>query len=257
MGTSQGSRRSRRKGWRLTPPCFTPAGSADRDLRRIRAVLKAFFAGLLVLHKVGCEALSHRICVKIRAFQGSVPRIFGMKIIMQEGEFEMEEKTVGVRKTVLLDEELVRRCEVLYGEAKVNSFSQFVKQALQMYIDYLIGLNHSPFISEELKQAIRDEVRPLASRLSKGLYRYAIELDMICQIIAYMEAEFPPGFLEIIRGKANERVAKMRGNIDVERLVMDRRNKTLVEQQMLWQQPSEEYLELREKSLKEMYQDGE
>lgn len=169
----------------------------------------------------------------------------------------MEEKTVGVRKTVLLDEELVRRCEVLYGEAKVNSFSQFVKQALQMYIDYLIGLNHSPFISEELKQAIRDEVRPLASRLSKGLYRYAIELDMICQIIAYMEAEFPPGFLEIIRGKANERVAKMRGNIDVERLVMDRRNKTLVEQQMLWQQPSEEYLELREKSLKEMYQDGE
>ena len=47
----------------------------------------------------------------------------------------MNETNNAVRKTVYLDEELTKRCEILFGEADVSSFSQFVTKALETYID--------------------------------------------------------------------------------------------------------------------------
>lgn len=133
----------------------------------------------------------------------------------------MKETNNAVRKTVYLDEELTKRCEILFGEADVSSFSQFVTKALETYIDRLICENHSPFITKELTQAIKDEVRPMASRLSKGLYRYAIILDMLCQIVAYQDTDWSESELEYVRRQANVRVAKMRGDIDLKKLLDD------------------------------------
>lgn len=133
----------------------------------------------------------------------------------------MNETNNAVRKTVYLDEELTKRCEILFGEADVSSFSQFVTKALETYIDRLISENHSPFITDELSKAIQDEVRPIASRLSKGLYRYAVILDMLCQIIAYQDTEWSEYELEYVRRQANARVAKMRGCIDLKKLLDD------------------------------------
>lgn len=133
----------------------------------------------------------------------------------------MNENKNAVRKTVYMDEELERRCEILFGEAGAKSFSDFVSKALEFYIDKLITGAHSKLLTEELSQAIRDEVRPIASRLSKGLYRYAVILDMLCQIIAYQDTQWSPDDLELLRRFANVRVAKMRGKIDLEALLND------------------------------------
>lgn len=134
---------------------------------------------------------------------------------------KMNETNNAVRKTVYLDEELTKRCEILFGEADVSSFSQFVTKALETYIDRLICENHSPFITEELVKAIQDEVRPIASRMSKGLYRYAVIIDMLCQIIAYQDTEWSPHELEYVRKQANVRMAKTRGNINLKELLDD------------------------------------
>lgn len=126
-----------------------------------------------------------------------------------------------VRTTVYLDEETLLRCKILFGEAKVDSVSAFIRKALDCYIDYLITDKPHPFISEELIKAIRDEVRPIASRLSKGLYRYAVVLDMLCQIIAYQDTPWSEQELEIARKFANKRIAKSRGAIDIKALLDD------------------------------------
>lgn len=88
----------------------------------------------------------------------------------------------------------------------------------------MICENHSPFITEELSKAIQDEVRPIASRMSKGLYRYAVILDMLCQIVAYQDTEWSPDELEFVRKQANVRMAKTRGNIDLKKLLDDNWN---------------------------------
>ena len=90
----------------------------------------------------------------------------------------------------------------------------------------LIG-NHGPELTEALRKALAEEVKPIAARLSKALYRYAIELDMLTQIVAY--AEIPFDALDDIRREARLRVAQQRGRIDVNALLQEERTKQLLE----------------------------
>ena len=95
-----------------------------------------------------------------------------------------------LRTSIYTDEETLTRCRVLFGEAGVTSFSQFVKKAIDCYIERLVAENHSAFLAKEIRQAVRNELRPITARLSKGLYRYAVLLDMLCQIIAYKDTDW-------------------------------------------------------------------
>ena len=131
----------------------------------------------------------------------------------------MEGQKKPVRTTVYLDEETLHRCRVLFGEAQTDNFSAFVRKALDCYITHLISDQSSFFFSEELTKVIRDEVRPIATRLSKGLYRYAVLIDMLCQIIAYQDTEWSEKELEYVRKFANVRMAKLKGRIDLQALM--------------------------------------
>lgn len=133
----------------------------------------------------------------------------------------MEDKREVIRKTVSLDKELVSTCEALYGEAGVDNFTQFAASALQMCTEHLLGKKETPFLSREIRKTIKDEVRPIATRLSKGLYRYAVLLDMMCQIAACLNFSGDTSILEEFRRNANVRVAKMRGQIDIQSIVDD------------------------------------
>ena len=133
----------------------------------------------------------------------------------------MKEKREVIRKTISLDKELLSTCEVLYGEAGVDNFTQFAANALQMYTEYLLSQKQRPLLAREVRKALKDEVRPIASRLSKGLYRYAILLDMMCQIAAYLNFSGDTSILEKFRRDANIRVARTRGHIDIKSIIDD------------------------------------
>lgn len=138
-----------------------------------------------------------------------------------------EKKTTNaVRTSIYLDEELLRKAEILYSEADVTSFSQFVRKAVESYIDQLILGLHSPRLTESIRKALAEEVQPIAVRLSKALYRYAIELDMMTQVLAY--AEIPYNAMDDIRREANARVARMRGVIDLNALFHDEHYKQIL-----------------------------
>ena len=133
----------------------------------------------------------------------------------------MKEKREVIRKTISLDKELLSACEVLYGEAGVDNFTQFTVNALQIYTDSLLSQKQRPLLAREVRKALKDEVRSIASRLSKGLYRYAILLDMMCQIAACLNFSGDTSILEKFRKNANIRVAEMRGQIDIKSIIDD------------------------------------
>lgn len=133
----------------------------------------------------------------------------------------MKEQREIIRKTISLDKELISTCEVLYGEAGVDNFTQFAASALQLYTESLLSQKQHPLLAKEVRKALKDEVRPIASRLSKGLYRYAILLDMMCQIASYLNFSGDTSILEKFRKNANVRVARMRGQIDIKSIIDD------------------------------------
>ena len=125
----------------------------------------------------------------------------------------MEKTNESVRKTVYLEEKLVKRAEILFGEAEVESFSAFVTKAIEAYITKLVIDKNGDLLSEEIRKAIKNELGPINTRVSKGLYRYAVELDTIVQILAEVYG-FNPKFVEGYRKKAEGHVYKLKGKID-------------------------------------------
>lgn len=132
-----------------------------------------------------------------------------------------EYKNECTRKTIYISEELVKKAEILFGSAGVDSFSSFAVKAIEHYINAIVMENTSGIITKEMRKAIRDEVSPIASRLSKGLFRYAVELDMLTQLLAYLEADADEEVLERIRRFANERMAKTKGKVDIKSIMDD------------------------------------
>lgn len=126
----------------------------------------------------------------------------------------MKENYEGIRKTVYISEDFVKRAEILYGEAEVNSFSGFVSKAIDAYISKLVADKYGSALGEEIKKAIRNELGVINTRLSKGLYRYAIEIDILAQLLADV-CEYTPEEFRRIRVEANKQIAKMRGSIDL------------------------------------------
>ena len=123
-----------------------------------------------------------------------------------------------IRKTVYLEEKLVRQAEILFGEAEVESFSAFVAKAIENYITKLVIDKNGDLLSKEIRKAIHEEISPTNTRISQGLYRYAIELDMLAQMVAYQH-DFRYEEIIGMRKEANKYVAQMRGKINVDELI--------------------------------------
>jgi hypothetical protein len=137
---------------------------------------------------------------------------------MMKDKNEAAETKEGIRKTIYIDETLVKRAELLGGLAGVNSFSAFVSKALEQYISQLVLNKHSVALSEEIGKAITYALNPINIRLSKSLYRYAVQLDMLSQFVGYQN-DFNWREIEAVRKEAQENTAKMRGQIDVGRII--------------------------------------
>ena len=125
----------------------------------------------------------------------------------------MKDSNEKLRTTIYFDEEIVKRAEIIFGEAKVNSFSAFASKAIESYITKLVINKNGDLLSDEIRKAIKNELGPINTRVSKGLYRYAVELDTILQILAEVY-EFNPKFIEGCRKKADGHVYKLKGKID-------------------------------------------
>ncbi len=130
------------------------------------------------------------------------------------------ETSEGIRKTVYIDETLVKRAELVKELAGADSFSAFVSKALERYITQLMVGSNNGLLTEEIKKAIDDSLAPIDRRLSKGLYRYAVELDMLSLFVGF-DNDFRWDEIECIRKEAGRRIAQMRGKIDVGEIICE------------------------------------
>ena len=80
-------------------------------------------------------------------------------------------------------------------------------------------LHHDPSVLDgPTWHGIAYALNPINIRLSKSLYRYAVQLDMLSQFVGYQN-DFNWGEIEAVRKDAQENTARMRGQIDVSKII--------------------------------------
>lgn len=135
-----------------------------------------------------------------------------------------------VKKTsISLDEETFQLCEK-YAVENSKSRSEFIATAIQKYISDLELGRQKNIIAKALAAEIVKGSEAGVTKISKELFRYAVEVEMIIMILSEL-ADIPPEVMEEYRREAIRNVRRTRGKINLDDLIA-RNNRELAERKI-------------------------
>ena len=126
--------------------------------------------------------------------------------------------TEKIRVSLFLDRNTVEAADRMMKERGYRSRNEFYSAMIkEMNADEIIE-KQGDFLGEKFAKAMESYEEEICKTLSKGLYRYAVQLEMIAKILAdqygYSEED-----AEEIRREACRNVRRLRGKIPLEKIL--------------------------------------
>ena len=122
------------------------------------------------------------------------------------------------RVGLYLEKDLVNRADDMVKQFHFKSRNEFFAEAVENYIaDYLLSSNESA-VSDKLGQAIAKYSEDNAKAISRGLFRYAVQLEMMCRVLA-IDRMITKDVLEGMRHEAINNVRRTRGKVRFEEIL--------------------------------------
>ena len=122
------------------------------------------------------------------------------------------------RVGLYLDKDLVKRADDMVKQFHFKSRNEFFAAAVEHYIaDYLLSSNESA-VSDKLGKSIAKYSEDNARAISKGLFRYAVQLEMMCRVLA-IDRMITKDVLEGMRHEAINNVRRTRGKVRFEEIL--------------------------------------
>ncbi len=130
---------------------------------------------------------------------------------------------------ISLDDETLALCDK-YSVENSRSRSEFIAAAIQKYVSDLELGRQKNIIARELAGEIIKGSEAGVTKISKGLFRYAVEVEMIVMILSEL-VNVPREIMEEYRKEAIRNVRRTRGKINLDDLI-SRNNREFVEQKI-------------------------
>ena len=122
------------------------------------------------------------------------------------------------RVGLYLDKDLVKRADDMVKQFHFKSRNEFFAAAVENYIaDYLLSSNESA-VSDKLGKSIAKYSEDNAKAISKALFRYAVQLEMMCRVLAATNG-IDKDWLEDMRHEAINNVLRTRGKVRFEEIL--------------------------------------
>ncbi len=118
---------------------------------------------------------------------------------------------------ISLDDETLALCDK-YSVENSRSRSEFIASAIQNYVSNMELGRQKNIIARELAGEIIKGSEAGVTKISKGLFRYAVEVEMIIMILSEL-ANVPPEIMEEYRKEAIRNVRRTRGKLNLDDLI--------------------------------------
>ena len=93
--------------------------------------------------------------------------------------------------------------------------NEFIERAIRFYAGYVSGKEAMEYLPPALVSAIRAAVKASEDRLSRLLFKLAVEMDMMMNVLA-AAMEIPEEQLRELRGRCIQEVKKTHGMISLD-----------------------------------------
>ena len=118
------------------------------------------------------------------------------------------------RISLYLDRGLVKRADKFAKEQGFSSRNELFSRAVESLMTDN-ALQDNDFLGEKLAGAVMKLSEDNAKAISKGLFRYAVQLEMVMRMLAEL-SEYTPEQVEEMRREAINNVRRTRGKVKLE-----------------------------------------
>lgn len=118
------------------------------------------------------------------------------------------------RISLYLDKNLVKNADKFFKDYGFKSRNEFYSYAVENLIADKILKDNSNVISDKLSKAIANCSEDNAKAISKGLFRYAVQLEMVMRMIAE-QFDYRKDEIENMRKEAINNVRRTRGKVNL------------------------------------------
>ena len=118
------------------------------------------------------------------------------------------------RISLYLDRGLVKRADKFAKEQGFSSRNELFSQAVESLMADN-ALQDNDILGEKLAWAVLKLSEDNAKAISKGLFRYAVQLEMVMRVLAEL-SEYTPEQVEEMRREAINNVRRTRGKVSLE-----------------------------------------
>ena len=120
-----------------------------------------------------------------------------------------------VKFLMRIDPDTDRKIKTALPLSNCRSQNEFVEKALQFYCDYLTSQDNFYVLPPMLVAAIRATVQNSESHICRLLFKLAVEMDMMMNVVA-AGMEIPEEQLQALRGRCVQEVKKTQGTVTLD-----------------------------------------
>lgn len=117
-----------------------------------------------------------------------------------------------VKFALWLTPEAREKVQEYYNKTYCVSRSDFIEKAIHFYCGYLDATATEAFLPTVLSDTLEGHLTEFGNRLTKLLYKQAVEHDMVLNVIAH-EYEISESKLQALRAKSVRDVNRTNGNL--------------------------------------------
>lgn len=121
------------------------------------------------------------------------------------------------RLSLYLDKEQVKRMDAAIKQYGYRSRNEFVSSAVDTLIADKLLTENQTVLNEKLSKAIAAMSEEQSLRISKSMFRYAVEMELIMRMLSEV-LDFSSDELEEIRGEAIRNIRRTRGKVRLDDL---------------------------------------
>ena len=119
------------------------------------------------------------------------------------------------RFTLWLHDDTWAKVKEIYLKDDCRNKSEFIEKAIRFYIGYLTAENKANFLPNMFLSNMRSIVRESDNRQNRMLFKLAVEIAMLQNLIANLN-NFDPIAVERLRGDCVDEVKSINGNMRLE-----------------------------------------
>lgn len=122
----------------------------------------------------------------------------------------MKHENNSVRAGIYIDKNLLHRCDEAIRKTNARSRSEFIADAIEMYIAWLDSKDVSKVLTPALESVIGAKILDTENRLARVLFKQGVELAMLMHVVA-ANSDVDQSELNDLRKLCVEEVSRLSG----------------------------------------------